>query len=139
MSVCLMNKTHSYPIRIYYEDTDAGGIVYYANHLKFTERARTEFLRELGFQNSTFIEKNNLFIVVRSLCADYLKPAYLDDSLTISTMVLKVSPARFELSQNILRDDDILFKMTVELAAVSKAGIPQRLPAALKTVLEKFV
>ncbi len=123
---------HEFPVRIYYEDTDAGGIVYYANHLKFAERARTEFLRHLGFENSTFIRENGTFIVVRSLAADYIKPARLDDVVTVKTGLLSVSGASFDLSQIITKGEDILFKMSVTLVTMNSAGSPVRLPSILK-------
>ena len=123
---------HEFPVRIYYEDTDAGGIVYYANHLKFAERARTEFLRSLGFENSTFIRENGTFIVVRSLSADYIKPARLDDVVSVKTSLLSVSGASFDLSQIITKGEDVLFKMSVTLVTMNEAGAPVRLPAMLK-------
>jgi acyl-CoA thioester hydrolase len=127
---------HEFPLRIYYEDTDAGGIVYYANYLKFTERARTEFLRVLGFQNSTFIAENELFIVVRSLNADYIKPAVLDDVLNVKTRVHSLTAASFILHQMITKNDVLIFEMSVTLVMMNKQGRPQRLPQLLK---EKFI
>lgn len=130
---------HELPVRVYYEDTDAGGVVYYANYLKFTERARTEFLRCLGFENSTFIKENNVFIVVRSLCADYIKPARLDDLLLVKTTVQSVTGARFELKQTITKGDDVLFDMSVTLVVMNGEGRPLRLPVLLKDQFLKFM
>lgn len=127
---------HEFPLRIYYEDTDAGGIVYYANYLKFAERARTEFLRVLGFENSTFIRDFDRFIVVRRLSADYIKPAMLDDSVLVHTSLMSFSAASFELQQHITKNDVRLFEMTVTLVVTNQLGRPQRLPDLLKA---KFV
>lgn len=135
----MTESVHEFPIRIYYEDTDAGGIVYYANHLKFAERARTEFLRSLGFENSTFIRENGTFIVVRSLSADYIKPARLDDLVTVKTSIKSLSGASFDLLQIITKGEDILFKMSVTLVTMNIAGSPVRLPAILKDEFSKFL
>ncbi len=130
---------HQFPVRIYYEDTDAGGIVYYANYLKFTERARTEFLRNLGFENSKFIQENSLFVVVRQVNADYIRPARLDDLLTVHTSIKSLSAASFELQQHITKGDEIIFKMSVTLVMMNDKGRPQRLLLELKTKFENFL
>lgn len=129
--------THRLPIRVYYEDTDAGGIVYYANYLKYAERGRTEFLRALGFENSTLKEREGLIFVVRHLEADYLKPARLDDELLLETAVSEIKNASFSMKQSIFCRNQLIFSMDVILVSVDGAGRPAKLPESLKTALAK--
>ena len=93
-------------IRVYYEDTDAGGIVYYANYLKFTERGRTEFLRNLGISQSEIYKNLNIKFIVHSLSVDYMNPSYLDDQLTVETSIKNIKKASIEFSQNIFKSQD---------------------------------
>ena len=93
-------------IRVYYEDTDAGGIVYYANYLKFTERGRTEFLRNLGISQFEIYKNLNIKFIVHSLSIDYVNPSYLDDQLTVETSIKNIKKASIEFSQNIFKSQD---------------------------------
>tara|TARA_B100000795_G_scaffold97969_1_gene71893 strand:+ start:126 stop:521 length:396 start_codon:yes stop_codon:yes gene_type:complete len=93
-------------IRVYYEDTDAGGIVYYANYLKFTERGRTEFLRNLGISQFEIYKNLNIKFIVHSLSIDYINPSYLDDQLTVETSIKNIKKASIEFSQNIFKSQD---------------------------------
>ena len=93
-------------IRVYYEDTDAGGVVYYANYLKFTERGRTEFLRNLGISQFEIYKNLNIKFIVHSLSIDYINPSYLDDQLTVDTSIEKINKASIEFSQNIFKSYD---------------------------------
>lgn len=93
-------------IRVYYEDTDAGGIVYYANYLKFTERGRTEFLRNLGISQFEIYKKLNIKFIVHSLSIEYINPSHLDDELTVDTSIEKINKASIEFSQNIFKSYD---------------------------------
>jgi acyl-CoA thioester hydrolase len=93
-------------IRVYYEDTDAGGIVYYANYLKFIERGRTEFLRNLGISQSEIYKNLNIKFIVHSLSVDYMNPSYLDDQLTVETSIKNIKKASIEFSQNIFKSQD---------------------------------
>ena len=93
-------------IRVYYEDTDAGGVVYYANYLKFTERGRTEFLRNLGISQFEIYKNLNIKFVVHSLSIDYINPSYLDDQLTVETSIKNIKKASIEFSQNIFKSQD---------------------------------
>ena len=113
-----MSKLHKTNIRIYYEDTDAGGVVYYANYLKFAERARTEFLRDMGVDQSELTQKTGLFFVVRHAELDIKKPVKLDDLLEIETHITKTSKASFYMLQEIKRDDEILVNIHVKIACV---------------------
>lgn len=128
-------RAHSFPIRVYYEDTDAGGIVYYANYLKFAERARTEMLREAGFHHTAMMQDDGIVMAVRRCAAEYFKPAKLDDQLAVSTSVAGLGAATIELDQSIRRGADELCRVTVTIACVGRDGRPVRLPASLRQVL----
>ena len=119
---------HDLPLRVYYEDTDAGGIVYYPNYLKFAERGRTEYLRNLGFTNSQIRDETGIIIVVKKVEAEYLAPARLDDRLVVSTRLISMKNTSFVMEQNILRDGGIIFTMSVVLVCVNDAGKPARIP-----------
>ena len=132
------NQEISYlPVRVYYEDTDSGGVVYYANYLKYAERGRTEHLRQAGLENSGLAATDGVFIVVRRLEVDYRAPARLDDLLTVETRVVDLGKASFTMHQNIKRGDDVLVEMTVVLACISASGKPVRMPARLRESLVK--
>lgn len=122
-----MAKTHSFPVRVYYEDTDAGGVVYYANYLKFAERARTEALRSRGLNQSEL----DYFFVVRHAEIDLRKPARLDDLLTIETRVAEFGKASFVMEQAIARGKEALVAVTVKIACVGKDFRPKKLPEDL--------
>jgi acyl-CoA thioester hydrolase len=126
---------HHHAIRVYYEDTDAGGIVYYANYLKFAERARTEMLREAGFHHTAMMQGEGLMLAVRRVTADYLRPAKLDDALDIATCVVGLGAATIELDQSIRREGQELCRVVVTVACVGRDGRPARLPAALRAAL----
>lgn len=122
---------HVFPLRVYYEDTDAAGIVYYANYLKFAERARTEMLRERGFDHRELDAKDGVAFAVRTCNADYLLPARLDDALEVRTRVTHIGGASLEADQDIAREDAILTRLKVRLACINRAGRPARIPAAI--------
>ncbi len=129
------------PVRVYIEDTDAGGIVFYGNYLKFFERARTEFLRSIGVEQSVTIE-NNLIFVVRHVAVDYRAPARLDDLLTISCAVHSIRPTRVLFSQSANRANDgiSLVNAEVEVVAVSRDTLkPRVLPATLLNILQQTI
>jgi acyl-CoA thioester hydrolase len=110
--------TASLTVRVYYEDTDAGGVVYYANYLKYLERARTELLRELGFEQHQLAGEVGLAFAVRSLAVEYLKPARLDDLLGVVTVVEAIGRAQVTFAQSIRRADEILLTATVRVACL---------------------
>lgn len=126
---------HRCPIRVYYEDTDAGGIVYYANYLKFAERARTEILRTMGHDHRSLADRDGVGFVVRRCVVDYRQPARLDDLLHVETAISSVSGARFEMAQRVLRNDTILCELAVTLGCVDRRGRPVRLPAGVRDAL----
>ena len=126
----------SYRCRVYFEDTDAGGVVYHANYLRFAERARTEALRELGVPHADLVNQLGLIFVVRRVKMDYLRPARLDDSLEVATRVLAVGAATADLSQAIRRDGETLAEAEVALACVRRDdGKPARIPPRWRDAL----
>ena len=129
-----MLKKSSYLLRVYYEDTDLAGIVYYANYLKFIERARSEMLKNANVNQIDLI-KRGYFFVVRSLKADYLKPAYFEDSLKVITEVAKIKGASIILQQTIFRSEKVLFEASIRLALIDKSGKAARLPANIRQLL----
>lgn len=124
-----------YPVRVYYEDTDAAGMVYYANYLKFAERARTEMLRRLGVEQERLKAETGLFFVVRRCTVDYLLPARLDDDLVVLTRLAGLGAATLSLEQEVRRGDAALVRLGLEIAAIGRNGRPQRLPPALRAAL----
>lgn len=124
--------THRCQFTVYYEDTDAGGVVYYANYLKFAERARTEWLRSLGHEQRHLLETEGVAFVVRRCTTEFLKPARLDDVLTLETRVTRIKRASLELSQSILLGDSMLVTLDVTLACVSAAFRPCPIPGFLR-------
>ncbi len=129
---------HETAIRVYYEDTDTGGIVYYANYLKYAERARSELLRDLGFENSAILAQKGVAIAVRRVTADYMKPARLDDLLTVATRVRAVHGATVEMDQVVRCDGADLVRMGVTLACINTVGRPVRLPPEVRGALIEF-
>lgn len=126
----------AFPVRVYYEDTDAGGIVYYANYLKFAERARTEFLRMLTVHQQEDLENNQTGFVVRSCHIEYLKSAVLDDALTVTCKVVEQGAASATVAQEILRGDEVLATLEVKVIYMSIATHrPTRIPPE---IVEKF-
>lgn len=125
---------HTFPVRIYYEDTDFSGNVYHAAYLKFFERGRTEFLRDIGISH-TELAKDGIAFAVRSMELDFLGAAHIDDELIVMTAVAELSGARLTLNQTILREEKVLTKARVVVAAIKTSGGPARLPAALRARL----
>jgi acyl-CoA thioester hydrolase len=126
-------STFVFPVRVYYEDTDAAGVVYYANYLKFIERARTEWLRSIGIELDQFERTEGVVFVVRALDARYDKPARLGDRLEVSAKLVDLRRASFELAQSVVRDDDQLFSCRVRLACVDSVTFrPKPVPASMR-------
>jgi acyl-CoA thioester hydrolase len=123
-------------LRVYYEDTDAGGVVYHANYLKFAERARTECLRTLGFENSALAEKQGVLLVVRHIEADYKAPARLDDLLIVQTDIIDLGNASFTMQQDIKRNESLFVRIKVVIACVGTNGKIARIPMILRQKLE---
>ncbi len=123
------------PLRVYYEDTDAAGIVYYANYLKFAERGRTEMMRALGFAHSSIRAETGTIFTVRRLSADYRLPARLDDALSVDTRIREIAGATMLLDQEIRRDGNVLVALELLLACVGGDGRPRRVPTELRAAL----
>lgn len=122
----------SWPVRVYFEDTDSGGVVYYANYLKFLERARTEWLRALGFAQRELAAREGVIFVVRSLAIEYLRPSRIDDSLQVTVEPVKVGAGQIFVAQEVRREADVLVSAEVRLACVNAATLrPVRIPQAI--------
>ncbi|SDK53706.1 tol-pal system-associated acyl-CoA thioesterase [Paracoccus chinensis] len=128
--------THRFPIRVYYEDTDLGQIVYYANYLKFIERGRSEWLRAAGVDQQRLLEDSHLAFVVRRVEADYLSPARFDDQLEVVTTLEQATGPRVTVSQVVERDGKALFRARVTVVCVDLRTMrPHRLPEAVRAAL----
>jgi acyl-CoA thioester hydrolase len=127
-----------WPVRVYYEDTDSGGVVYYANYLRFLERARTEWLRALGFELTALSAVHGIAFVVRSISLDYLKPARLNDELEVTVEPVESGASRIELAQRVRCGGDELVTARVELACVNTATFkPVRIPGPVIAKIAK--
>ncbi len=122
-----VQQAHVLPVRVYYEDTDAGGIVYYANYLRFAERGRTEFLRARAPDAARALRDAGAAFAVRHCVADYRRPARLDDALDVHTRVTAIGGASLTMGQDIRRDGDILVDLVVKLVCIDRGGRPLRL------------
>lgn len=125
---------HHYNMRVYYEDTDLAGIVYYANYLKFIERGRSEMVRDLGIDQKAMKAAGVVF-AVRRVEADYLLPARYDDMLLVETVTARLSGASFDMDQRVLRGDTLIFTAKVKIVCISTIGKPLRIPADIRQKL----
>ena len=127
---------NKFSYRIYYEDTDAGGVVYYANYLKFFERARTDFLRELGINQSQLLQEQSVCFVVRKCEIEYISPAKLDDMILVDVEIVNVSATTITMNQKIHRDNKMLSSLKVEIVCVdSKIFKPRRISEETKNLI----
>lgn len=132
-----MNQPHRHPVRVYWEDTDAGGIVYHAGHVRFFERGRTEFLRALGINQSASADRSApdaLLFTVRRLEVEYLRPAVLDDLLTVETAVREAGAVRLVLDQRLTRGGETIAEAVVTVVAIGGTGRPRRIPEAMRAL-----
>ncbi len=123
-----MHENFFYNLKVYYEDTDSGGVVYYANYLKFLERARTEALFSIGFSNKKVQESYNSLIIVKSCNIEYKKPAHLEDELKVRSFVKSITKTSFFMNQIITKDKEIIVEAQVHLVFVNKEGKPVKIP-----------
>lgn len=132
-----MSDPFRYPVRVYYEDTDAGGVVYHANYLRFAERARTEFLRALGIEQREMREKDGFGFVVRRCTIDFRAPAFLDDALEVVTRITGIRGAALEAVQEVVRqgETDPLVVVDLVIAGVNGRGRPARLPQKVRDLV----
>ena len=126
--------SHVFPIRVYYEDTDMGGIVYHANYLKYIERARSDWVRGVGV-NQVLLKEEGVVFAVRKVDAEYLLTARMDDDLQVYTSTLSVSGARLVVDQKVMRGDDLVFAAEVTIVCINGTGQPTRLPANIRLML----
>ena len=117
--------------KVYYEDTDSGGVVYYANYLKFIERARTDLIQNLGFSLQSLSKKYDSHFVVKKIHCNYIQSAKLEDDLSIETQFLEIKKTSFELEQNIYRDSKLIFESTVLMVNINSHGKPLKIPNSL--------
>ena len=134
-----MHKSFNHKIKVYYEDTDAGGIVYYANYLKFLERARSEALSDIGLSNQKIKKDFGALILVKSCNIDFHKPAFLEDHLKINSFLISFSKTSFKMSQVISRDDAIIVNSIVQLVFVNEKRKPVKIPEKVLNSLKPFI
>lgn len=128
---------YSFPVRVYFENTDAGGVVYHGEYLKFLERARTEWLRHLGYDHQALARDHRVLFVVTSLAIDFAKPARLDDSLAVSVRLESMGKVRCVFAQEVRRDDEVLVKARVTVASVAEGSMkPAEIPEGLRKKME---
>ena len=133
----MFNMEFKSRFKVYYEDTDSGGVVYYANYLKFLERARTDAISSLDFSNNKLVEKFGIFIIVKSCNLNFLRPAKLEDNLDIISKVIEVKNVSIKMKQNIFVNDSMIVEAEILLASVNNEGKPSKLPDEFKNELIK--
>ena len=131
-----MSKEFKYITKIYYEDTDAGGVVYYANYLKFLERARSEAIYSLGISNTEILDKEGVIIIVKSCNIEYKKPAKFEDEIEVVSKISEVKNSSFKMLQVIKKKSEIISVAEVVLVTVNKKGKPVRIPSFLKKLID---
>ena len=129
-----MSNEFIHKVKVYYEDTDAGGVVYYSNYLKFLERARTEMINTIGLSNKKLLEEHKTLIIVKNCQIEYKKPAKLEDKLQIYSSIESYKKASFTMNQKIMKDKDIVLKSKIHLVTVSPQGKPIKIPDILKKI-----
>ena len=134
-----MHENFFHTLKVYYEDTDAGGVVYYANYLKFLERARTEALHLIGYSNQKVKKDFGSLIIVKACNIEYKKPASLEDELTIRSFVKSITKTSFFMSQKVFKVNDQITEAEIHLVTIDKKGKPIKIPERLKEELEKLI
>tara|TARA_Y100000766_G_scaffold22211_1_gene15432 strand:- start:43 stop:444 length:402 start_codon:yes stop_codon:yes gene_type:complete len=130
-----MSNEFIHEVKVYYEDTDSGGVVYYSNYLKFLERARTEMINSIGLSNKKLLEEHKTLIIVKSCNVEYLSPSKLEDRLQIYSSIESLNKASFVMSQDIKKDDDLIVKAKIKLVTVNIEGRPIKIPSVLENKL----
>ncbi len=133
------DHVHVFPVRVYYEDTDAGGVVYYANYLKFAERGRSELLRQHGIDNTGLHQRHGINFAVRDCSVTYHAPARLDDALSVLTEVSSAGAATLSMRQRVARDSELLVELSIRLACLNEAGRPARLPTEVRQAFADLI
>ena len=133
-----MHENFFHSLKIYYEDTDSGGVVYYANYLKFLERARTEALYSIGYSNNKILEKFESFIIVKSCNIEYKKPSHLEDELMVRSFVKSITKTSFFMNQIITKAEETIVEAQVHLVFVSKEGKPKKIPEEIYSKFKPY-
>ena len=133
-----MHENFFHKLKVYYEDTDSGGVVYYANYLKFLERARTEALFSIGFSNNKIQEQFNSLIIVKSCNIEYKKSAHLEDELTIRSFVKSITKTSFVMNQIISKENDVIVEAQIHLVFINKEGKPVKIPEDIYSKFKPF-
>ena len=133
-----MHENFFHKLKVYYEDTDSGGVVYYANYLKFLERARTEALFSIGFSNNKIQEQFNSLIIVKSCNIEYKKSAHLEDELTIRSFVKLITKTSFVMNQIISKENDVIVEAQIHLVFINKEGKPVKIPEDIYSKFKPF-
>ena len=133
-----MHENFFHSLKIYYEDTDSGGVVYYANYLKFLERARTEALYSIGYSNNKILEKFKSLIIVKSCNIEYKKPSHLEDELMVRSFVKSITKTSFFMNQIITKAEETIVEAQVHLVFVSKEGKPKKIPEEIYSKFKPY-
>ena len=133
-----MHENFFHELKVYYEDTDSGGVVYYANYLKFLERARTEALFSIGYSNNKIQQDFNSLIIVKSCNIEYKKSAYLEDELTIRSFVKSITKTSFFMNQIITRNNEVIVESQIHLVFVNKDGKPKKIPEQIYSKFKPY-
>ena len=133
-----MHENFNHTVKVYYEDTDSGGVVYYANYLKFLERARTEALFSIGFSNNKIKEQFNSLIIVKSCNIEYRKSAHLEDELSIRSFVKSITKTSFFMNQIISKENDVIVEAQIHLVFINKEGKPVKIPEDIYSKFKPF-
>ena len=131
-----MHENFFHKLKVYYEDTDSGGVVYYANYLKFIERARTEMINELGFTLTTLLKDYDRLFLVKKIECDYIESCKLEDTLNVQSNILVLKNASFELEQNLLKQNKIIFRSKIVMVCVNSQGAPSKIPNELHSLMK---
>ena len=134
-----MKKTFNYNLKIYYEDTDSGGVVYYANYFKFFERARSEMIYSLKLSNKILLNQFGILIIVKSCNIKYIRPAKLEDKLTIKSKLKSITKTSFIMNQVIHREKQLITEADTHLVSVDRSGKPKKIPEILNKKLKKIL
>ena len=133
-----MHENFFHKLKVYYEDTDSGGVVYYANYLKYLERARTEALFSIKYSNKKILDTFKLLIIVKSCNIEYKKSAHLEDELTVRSFVKSITKTSFFMNQIISREDEIIVEAQLHLVFVNKEGKPVKIPEEIYSKLKPY-
>ena len=133
-----MHENFFHELKVYYEDTDSGGVVYYANYLKFLERARTEALFSIGYSNNKILQDFNSLIIVKSCNIEYKKPAYLENELTIRSFVKTITKTSFFMNQIITRNNEVIVEAQIHLVFINKDGKPKKIPEQIYSKFKPY-